>query len=243
MRMTMIGAGGIGAPLALALGRAGVEQLAIVDDDVIEESNLHRQVLFEDSDVGTHKLDALALALDARFPALDVVTMKERALPHTVMNLIEGSAVVLDATDNFATRFMLADAALLAGVPIVHAAAVRWQVTVMPVSARGGPCYRCLFEDLPTGPVADCATAGVMGPVCAISGAIAADRALRIVAGEPGATGHIVTYDGRRDRLREVRVNRRDDCPLCSEGATIGTIEPNRYTGAACEAPMMPAQE
>lgn len=151
------------------------------------------------------------------------------------MGLVWASDVVIDATDNFASRFLLADAAHLAGVPIVHAAAVRWQATVMPVAAHGAPCYRCIFEDLPSGPVADCATAGVMGPICAVSGAIAADRALRIVAGERDAFGHIVTYDGRSDRLREVGVGPRADCPLCGRSATIGSIDPNRYMGPPCE--------
>ena len=178
----------------------GCGELTVVDDDVVETSNLHRQILFDDSDVGRHKLDALAAALQLRFANLRLRLIRQRALPHTVADIVAESAVVVDATDNFASRFLLADAAFLAGVPIVHAAAVRWQATVMPVRPEGRPCYRCLFEDLPSGPVADCATAGVMGPVCAVSGAIAADRALQLMAGERGA-GHIVTYDGLRDRL------------------------------------------
>lgn len=236
MRITLIGAGGIGAPAALTLAEAGVGELVLVDDDVVETSNLHRQILFDDADVGTHKLDALARALERRFPRLVTQSMKTRALPGTVMELMRGADVVIDATDNFASRFLLADAAHLAGVPIVHAAAVRWHATVMAVAGTGAPCYRCVFEDLPTGPLIDCATAGVMGPVCAVSGAVAADRALRILAGTGDAFGHIVTYDGQRDRLREVGLGPRSDCPLCGRSATIGSIDPNRYMGKPCEA-------
>jgi adenylyltransferase/sulfurtransferase len=235
MRVTVIGAGGIGAPAVWALCRAGVRELVLVDDDRVEMSNLHRQFLFEDADVGRHKLDALADALHAAFQDLSLVLVRKRATPATVLELLGGARVVIDATDNFASRFLLADAAHLLGVAMVHAAAVRWQATVLPVAVGGRPCYRCLFEDLPTGPVVDCATAGVMGPVCAVSGAIAADRALALHGAHPGAVGHIVTYDGRRDQLREVPIHPRGDCPLCSEGATIGSIEPNRYMGAVCE--------
>ena len=235
MRVVLIGAGGIGAPAALALGEAGVRDWVVVDDDTVELSNLHRQILFEDEDVGRSKLEAFERGLQARFSGLTIDLVEGRALPDTVLDLVSRGDVVLDATDNFPSRFLLADAAFIAAVPIVHAAAVRWQATVMPVAALGAPCYRCLFEDLPQGPVADCATAGVMGPICGVSGALAADRVLRILRGEQGATGHIVTYDGRRDRLREVPVKRRGDCPLCSESAKIGAIEPSRYMGAACD--------
>lgn len=237
MRVVLIGAGGIGAPAALALCEAGVRDLVVVDDDVVELTNLHRQILFEDTDVGRPKLYAFADALRARFAGLSIETVEGRALPNTAAELVRRGDVVVDATDNFPSRFLLADAAYLGSVPIVHAAAVRWQATVMPVAASGAPCYRCLFEDLPTGPVIDCATAGVMGPMCGVSGAIAADRTLRILGGEAGAFGHVVTYDGERDRLREVTVKARPDCPLCSQSARIGTIDASRYTGAACEEP------
>lgn len=237
MRVVLIGAGGIGAPGALALCEAGVRDFVVVDDDVVELSNLHRQVLFTEDAIGRPKLRAFAETLAARFPDVRIETIEGRATPSSVMDLVSRGDVVLDATDNFPTRFLLADAAHLAAVPIVHAAAVRWQATVMPVAAAGAPCYRCLFEDLPSGPVIDCATAGVMGPVCGVSGAIAADRVLRILHGEPDAFGHIVTFDGLSDRLREVQVAGRSDCPLCAEGATIGAIDASRYMGAACAAP------
>jgi adenylyltransferase/sulfurtransferase len=112
--IVLVGAGGIGAPLALALGAAGVPALRVADDDVVEVSNLHRQILFTDADVGRPKLDAFADALRQRFPALAVELHRGRALPSTVMGLVAGAAVVVDATDNFASRFLLADACALA---------------------------------------------------------------------------------------------------------------------------------
>ena len=231
----LIGAGGIGAPAALALGAAGVPALLVADDDRVELSNLHRQILFTDADVGRPKLDAFAEALRRRFPALSVELHRGRALPGTVAALVSGAAVVVDATDNFASRFLLADACAQARVPVVHAAAVRWTATVMAVAASGRPCYRCLFEDVPGGDAPDCATAGVAGPLCGIAGALAADRALRLLAGDASVTGSVVTYDGKRDLLREVAVRARPACPLCGDAPSILDLDPARYVPRACE--------
>lgn len=232
--VVLIGAGGIGAPAAIALLAGGVRRITVVDDDTVEVSNLHRQILFTAADVGRSKLDAFACALEARAEGLVVTRVPGRALPLTVASIVEGASVVIDATDNFASRFLLADACALAKVPVVHAAAVRWQATVLAVPAFGRPCYRCLFEDVPRGDAPDCATAGVVGPVCGVAGAVAADRALRILAGDASAYGHIVTYDGRRDALRSVPVPARPDCALCGADPAIHGILASRYLAPAC---------
>ncbi|MSP24879.1 MAG: HesA/MoeB/ThiF family protein [Myxococcales bacterium] len=234
-RILLVGAGGIGAPAAIALAHAGVGALTIVDDDEVELSNLHRQILFDDTDVGRPKLAAFTDALARRWPALEVTAIVGRALPDTALGLCAGASIVIDATDNFATRFLLADAAHLAGVPVVHAAAVRWHATVMGVTAVGRPCYRCLFEDPPIGPAIDCATAGVVGPVCGVAGALAADRALRILAGDTSATGAITTYDGLADRLRQLPIAARADCPLCGASPTIRGVLAERYMPPECD--------
>ena len=237
--IVLVGAGGIGAPAALALAAAGVRALRVADDDRVELSNLHRQILFADADVGRLKLDAFADALRRRFPATAIELHHGRALPTTVAALVAGASVVVDATDNFASRFLLADACALSGVPVVHAAAVRWTATVMAVSARGRPCYRCLFEDIPTDDAPDCATAGVAGPVCGVAGALAADRALRVLAGDGRAHGSIVTFDGRRDLLRSVAVRARPACPLCGDAPALPDLDPRRYS-PSCGAPQTP---
>ena len=155
--IVLIGAGGIGCPAALALGKSGASRLRVVDEDRVEVSNLHRQVLFEPSDVGRPKTATFAERLRQHFPSLDVSPIEDRVLPDNAWDLLEDAAVVIDATDNYPSRFVVADAARLMGIPVVHAAAVKWQATVMACSSRGEPCYRCLFEDLPDGPVVDCA--------------------------------------------------------------------------------------
>jgi adenylyltransferase/sulfurtransferase len=232
--VVIIGAGGIGAPAAMALVAGGARRLTVVDDDTVEASNLHRQILFTAADVGRSKLEAFADAVERLAPDTVVTRVPGRALPLTVDSIVAGAAVVVDATDNFASRFLLADACALARVPVVHAAAVRWQATVMAVPPGGRPCYRCLFEDVPRGDAPDCATAGVVGPVCGVAGALAADRALRILAGDASAHGHIVTYDGLRDTLRSVPVPARPDCALCGAAPSIHAILASRYLAPAC---------
>jgi molybdopterin/thiamine biosynthesis adenylyltransferase len=237
-RVVLVGAGGIGAPAAIALAAAGVQRITVADDDRVEISNLHRQILFGDADVGRPKLDAFAEALGRRFPRTAVELHRGRALPGTAAALVAGAAVVIDATDNLASRFLLADACALGGVPVVHAAAVRWTATVMAVSARGRPCYRCLFEDVPGEGVPDCAGAGVAGPVCGVAGAIAADRALSVLGvsgGDPSFAGTIVTYDGLRDVLRSVPVRARRACPLCGDARLLHDLDPVRYQPRTCE--------
>jgi molybdopterin/thiamine biosynthesis adenylyltransferase len=232
--VVLVGAGGIGAPAAIALASAGIERLVVVDDDRVELSNLHRQILFTEADVGRPKPEAFAEAVRRRAPGLAVTVVSGRALPSTAGDIVSGAGVVVDATDNFASRFLLADAALLAGVPVVHAAAVRWHATVIAVRSGGRPCYRCLFEDVPRGDAPDCATAGVAGPVCGVAGAVAADRALRALAGDASAFGHVVTYDGLRDVLRAVPVAARAGCPLCGDRRAIHDLHPARYEGPIC---------
>jgi len=233
-RILLIGAGGIGAPAAFTLAAAGVPAFTVVDDDRVELSNLHRQILFRDHDVGRPKLEAFAEALERRFPKVRVTTSAGRALPDTVEALVRSADVVIDATDNFATRFLLADACHLAKKSVVHAAAVRFHATVMAVGPTGRPCYRCLFEDIPEGDAPDCATAGVVGPVCGVAGALAADRTLGILAGDESALGHIVTYDGLRDVLRQTAVSRRPGCALCGETPGIFDIDSTRYEQPMC---------
>ena len=232
--VVIIGAGGIGAPAVMTLVAGGARLLTVVDDDTVEASNLHRQILFTAADLGRAKLDAFAEATEKLAPGTVVTRVPGRALPLTVASIVAEADVVVDATDNFASRFLLADACALAGVPVVHAAAVRWQATVFAVPPGGRPCYRCLFEDVPRGDAPDCATAGVVGPVCGVAGAVAADRALRILAGDATAYGHIVTYDGWRDTLRSVPVPARRDCALCGVAPAIQTILASRYLAPPC---------
>ena len=230
LRILLVGTGGVGAPCAIALAEAGVGTLVLADEDKVEWVNLHRQLLFFERDIGQNKLDAAKRSLEERRPAIRIELFRGRALPTTAQALIRGVDAVVDATDNFASRFLLADACRLAEKPVVHAAAIRWIGTVVSTGPRGAPCYRCLFEDLPeTAP--DCATAGIIGPVCGVVGGIAAEMALAAAAGDARLAGRVATFDGRTDELRLLPVARRDDCVLCGRAPTIRELDSQRYTG------------
>ena len=226
----LVGVGGLGCPAALALADAGIGRLVICDDDQVELSNLHRQLLFSEADVGADKLDAAARALRRRATGTRIELARTRLLPSTAEALVRGVDVVLEGADNFATKFLAADVCHLERRPIVHGAAIRWTATVWSVGPQGRPCYRCLFEDLPPSQAnMSCATAGVVGPMVGLAGALMADLALRQLVGEP-VEGSIFTYDGKRDRLRQVAVPPRPTCALCGSQQEISRVEESRYT-------------
>ena len=255
-RVLVVGVGGIGCPAAMALARAGVGIIGLCDDDVVEPGNLHRQILFADSDVGSPKVVAADRALRRLAPALDVRAHPARLLPADAVDRVSAYDVVLEGADNFATKFLAADACALARVPVVHASAVRWVATALAVGARGRPCYRCLFEDVPGDGGLGCAQAGVMGPVVGVIAAAQVDMALAIVDGLPDRAaprparpapsspspspspssreGELVTFDGRTGALRRRRIEARSDCALCGQSARIRHIEPDAYAPPAC---------
>ena len=150
------------------------------------------------------------------------------------VTLFDQFDLVIDGCDNFPTRYLVNDASVFHKKPVVHGSIFRFDGQVTTFVPGAGPCYRCLFEDLPTGDAPDCASAGVVGPVCGVAGALAADRALRILAGDASAFGTISTYDGRRDLLRSVPVRARAACPLCGSARAILDLDGRRYLAVAC---------
>jgi molybdopterin/thiamine biosynthesis adenylyltransferase len=233
-RALVVGVGGIGCPAALALARAGIGTIGLCDDDVVERGNLHRQILFSDRDAAasTPKVDAAARALHAIAPRLELRLHRERLLPSNAIDLVREYDVVLEGADNYAAKFLTADACALAGVRVVHASAVRWVATALAVGAGGRPCYRCLFEDLPAGDGEGCAQAGVMGPVVGVIAAVQVDLALAMVDGVD-VKAELVTFDGRTDALRRRTICAREHCDLCGRQARIRRIEPQAYVTRA----------
>jgi molybdopterin/thiamine biosynthesis adenylyltransferase len=235
-RILLVGMGGLGCPAALALADSGAK-LVLADDDVVEASNLHRQILFDEASVGESKLDAARAALLRRgVPAANIELCRTRLLPDNARELVASVELVLEGSDNFATKFLAADACYLEARPIVHGAGVRVEGTVWSVSPRGLPCYRCLFEDVPQGAQAGCAEAGVLGPVVGVCGALMADLALSVLTGDASREGRIFTFHGLQNRLREVSVTPRPSCSLCGKNRSISQIEETRYTAPGCAA-------
>ncbi|MFZ5897485.1 MAG: HesA/MoeB/ThiF family protein [Myxococcota bacterium] len=235
-RVLVVGVGGLGCPALLALADSGAT-LLLADDDSVELSNLHRQILFSEADVGNDKLDAAHAALIREgVPAERIELVRSRFLPENALSLASSVDLVLEGSDNFATKFLAADACHLAARPIVHGAAVRFEGTVWHVPASGKPCYRCLFEDVPAGAQQGCAEAGVLGPLVGVCGALMAELALQALNGLPAHREHVISVDARKNRLREVRVRPRPSCPLCGENPTIFEIDETRYTAPSCAA-------
>ena len=235
--MLLIGAGGLGCATALGLGAAGVGRIGVVDDDVVDESNLHRQVLHRDHRIGQRKTASLGAELAERFPDLVVVAHEGRFTPANAARLLDGYDVLVDGSDNLTTKFLANDAAVLAGKPLVHAAAVGTVGQLLSVPAGGRPCYRCLFEELPP-PDADapsCAEAGVLGPVPGVLGALQAAEAVRFLRGQaPAFAGQLLQYDAVAFTLRAAKFGRNATCRVCGTAPSIRALEPGAYAAEAC---------
>ena len=228
----VIGAGGLGGPALLVLAAAGVGRLVVVDDDAVETSNLNRQPLFREADLGARKAAAAAARLRALHPALAVDGRDERFDAASAVELVRAADVVLDGSDNFATKFLANDAALRARRPLVHGGVLRTTVQLLTVAPAGlGGCLRCLFESPPPeGSVPSCAEAGILGPVAGFAGALMAAEALRLLAGERGAyEGRLWTWEARTARARLVLVRKRAGCAACAGTQPLGS------SAAACE--------
>jgi molybdopterin/thiamine biosynthesis adenylyltransferase len=217
----LIGAGGLGCGAALALAAGGLRRLVVVDDDLVEESNLHRQVLHERAAVGQAKALSLAHVLEARFAELRVLPVVARFDADNASRLVSGCEVLIDGSDNLETKFLANDTAVLEGKALVHAAAVETWGQLLTVPPGGRPCYRCLFEEPPPAAACvgtSCAEAGVLGPVPGVLGALQAAEALRILRGQtPSFVGRFIRYDSRLMTCRTVHFRANSACRACGE--------------------------
>jgi adenylyltransferase/sulfurtransferase len=214
-RALVIGAGGLGCPALLAMADAGVAEIGILEPDRVELHNLHRQILYREEDVGSPKAQAALQALGRRFPRLRVEARNESFDPH-VHDWLSGFDVVLDGTDRFETKLAIADVCLDRGVPFVFGAAVGHEGQVLAVLPGTSACPRCLFDDgPPPGAAPSCDEIGILGPVGGITGAEQAARALALLGGKHEVLDRLWTYDGKRDRVREIELRRAPDCLGC----------------------------
>lgn len=234
-----IGAGGLGSPVSMYLAAAGVGTLALVDDDVVDLSNLQRQVVHATSAVGEPKVRSAARCLAGLNPDVKVIAHHARLTRENAFDLLAGCDLVVDCTDNFATRYLVNDACVLAGRPYVYGSVFRFEGQASVLAASGGPCYRCLFpEPPPAGLVPSCAEGGVLGVLPGIIGSIQANEAIKLLlgAGTP-LVGRLLIFDALDLHFREVRLPRDPDCPVCGTHPTIVELQDyEELCGGAAEA-------
>ena len=222
-KVLCIGAGGLGSPLALYLAAAGVGNLGILDFDVVDFSNLQRQIIHSEMNVGTLKVDSAKERLEELNSDINITTYNERLTSENAMEIFKGYDLVIDGTDNFATRYLVNDTCVLLGIPNVYGSIFRFEGQVSVFDAKRGPCYRCLYpEPPPPGLVPSCAEGGVLGVLPGIIGTMQAAEAIKIII-EKGTPliGKLLFLDVMEMKIDELILRKDKNCPICGENATI----------------------
>jgi sulfur-carrier protein adenylyltransferase/sulfurtransferase len=238
-RVLVIGAGGLGSPALLYLAAAGVGTIGIAEFDEVDESNLQRQIIHGQSDIGKSKAQSAKESILEANPYVDVVLHEERLDNDNVLGIFEQYDLIVDGTDNFATRYMVNDAAVLLKKPYVWGSIYRFDGQASVFWAEHGPCYRCLYpEPPPPGMVPSCAEGGVLGVLCASIGSIQVNEAIKLLAGigEP-ILGELMIYDALEMEYRKIKVRKDPNCAICGENPTVtGLIDYDAFCGAISDA-------
>ncbi|HZU20247.1 MAG TPA: molybdopterin-synthase adenylyltransferase MoeB [Gaiellaceae bacterium] len=223
-RVLLIGAGGLGSPASLYLAAAGVGTLGIVDADIVDETNLQRQVAHSLETLGTPKVDSAKRAIEALNPDVNVITYRERLTSENIDRILDdGWEIVVDGADNFPTRYLVNDASVWRGLPVVHGSIYRFEGQVTVFKPHEGPCYRCLFPEPPPPELApSCSEGGVLGVLPGIVGSLQTNEALKLAGGfgEP-LVGRLLLFDALSTEFSEVRIDRNPQCPVCGDRPTI----------------------
>src|SRR6202051_1730303 len=233
-RVLCIGAGGLGSPLALYLGAAGVGTLGIVDFDVVDYTNLQRQIIHSTADVGRKKLDSAAEKLKAINPFLNIRKFETRLTSENALELFRDFDIIADGTDNFPTRYLVNDACVLTGKPNVYGSIFRFEGQASVFATKNGPCYRCLYpEPPPPGLVPSCAEGGVLGILPGLVGVMQATEVIKLIlgVGEP-LIGRLLLIDALGMKFRELNLRKNPDCPVCGKHPTVTKlIDYNQFCG------------
>lgn len=234
-RVLLLGAGGLGSPAALYLAAAGVGTLGIVDMDVVDLSNLQRQVIHTRERQGQPKVESARAAIEALNPDVKVVPFAERLTSENVLRILEGFDMVLDGGDNFPTRYLLNDACVVLKKPNLHGSIFRFEGQVTTFVPGQGPCYRCLYPAPPPPELApSCAEAGVLGVLPGIIGLMQANEALKLILGKgQPLVGRLLTFDALGTHFQELKLRRDAQCPVCAEGAKVEFIDYERFCATA----------
>src|SRR6476659_5231923 len=239
-RVLCIGTGGLGSPLALYLSAAGVGTLGLVDFDVVDFTNLQRQVIHFTSDVGRPKLESAKEKIAAINPYVDVKTFETRLTSQNALEIFSGFDIIVDGTDNFPTRFLVNDACVFTGKPNVYGSIFRFEGQASVFATKDGPCYRCLYpEPPPPGLVPSCAEGGVLGVLPGMIGIVQATEAIKLITGigEP-LIGRFMIYDALKMKFRELKLRKDPDCPVCGTHPTVTKlIDYEQFCGITPAAP------
>lgn len=241
-RVLLVGAGGLGSPLGLYLAAAGVGTLGIVDDDVVDETNLQRQVIHGTAAVGESKVQSAARRIADLNPHVDVVSYPYRLSASNALDIVRRYDLIVDGSDNFTTRFLVSDACVLGGKPNVFGSVYRFEGQASVFDAQRGPCYRCVFPaPPPPGAVPSCADGGVLGVLPGIVGLIQATETMKLIAGigEP-LIGRLLVFDALEMRFRTLKLTKDERCPACGPHATITELHDEPV---ACETPQANGSE
>lgn len=239
-KVLLIGAGGLGSPAALYLAAAGVGTIGVVDADIVDDSNLQRQVIHTTDRLGIPKVESARLAIEALNPDVTVIKHEVRLDQSNVLDIFAQYDIILDGTDNFATRYLINDACVLLNKPNAHGSIFRFEGQATTFMPGDGPCYRCLFPTPPPPELApSCAEAGVLGLLPGTVGLIQATEVAKIILGigQP-LIGRLLTYDALEMEFRELRLSRDPECPMCGPGAPT-TLDDIEYTDVGCRIPAL----
>ncbi|MGA7459945.1 MAG: molybdopterin-synthase adenylyltransferase MoeB [Candidatus Korobacteraceae bacterium] len=222
-RVLCVGAGGLGSPVTLYLAAAGVGTLGIVDFDIVDLTNLQRQIIHGTNDVGRSKLDSAAETIAAINPNIDLRRFETRLTSTNALEIIRDFDIVVDGTDNFATRYLVNDACVLLGKPNVYGSIFRFEGQASVFATKDGPCYRCLYpEPPPPGVVPSCAEGGVLGILPGLVGVIQATETIKLILGSgESLIGRLLMVDALSMRFRELKVRKNADCPVCGDHPTV----------------------
>ena len=219
----VIGAGGLGCPAALYLAAAGVGRLGIIDRETVALSNLHRQILHTTADLSAPKSQSAKQRLDALNPEVEIVAIQGSVTSENALHLVQDYEVVLDGSDNFLTRYLVNDACVLSGKPLVHGGVIHVRGQVMTILPRRSACFRCVFPEPPApGEIPSCQDAGVLGSATGVLGCLMAHEVIKVLLGlgEP-LVNRLLVFDGHASRFREVPVRRHPSCAVCGDAPTI----------------------
>jgi molybdopterin/thiamine biosynthesis adenylyltransferase/rhodanese-related sulfurtransferase len=244
-RVLCVGTGGLGSPLALYLTAAGIGTLGLVDFDVVDSSNLQRQIIHSTKDIGRKKIDSAEEKLSALNPAINIVKHETMLSSANALEILKDYDIVADGTDNFPTRYLVNDACVLLGIPNVYGSIFRFEGQASVFATEAGPCYRCLYpEPPPPGLVPSCAEGGVLGILPGLVGVIQATEVIKLILGKGDSLiGRLLLVDALNMRFRELKLRKNPECPVCGTNPTVtALIDYEHFCGIAPETPQKTSQ-